>query len=94
MSQTAALAKRTVLLDKGRCKTYNTGMRSIVKSLAAGCVSCLGSMQGFFMFTLLDVGIRGPAEKEHRYSKPLVILQFAGSYASHPSIVSFCKKIF
>lgn len=49
MSQTAALAKRTVLLDKGRYKTYNTRVRSILKSLAAGCVGCLGSYAGFFL---------------------------------------------
>lgn len=49
MSQTAALAKRAVLLDKRRCKTYNTKVRSIVESLAAGCVSCLGSYAGLFL---------------------------------------------
>lgn len=39
----SAPAKRTVLLDKGRCKTSNTGAGSVAKSRVAGCAGCLGS---------------------------------------------------
>lgn len=43
MSQTAPPAKRTVQLGVRRCKTLNTGMSSLAKSLSAGCAGCLGS---------------------------------------------------
>lgn len=40
--------KKDSAAGRERCKTYTTGARSVVKSLAAGCVSCLGSYAGFF----------------------------------------------